>query len=83
MAIPGARSVRFVYIALIVAFTALVLLLKFQNVESATISLFPASITLPLSLLVAGIPALGMLTGGLPLSLSMPRSSGGGAWSTR
>lgn len=54
---------RFVYIALIVLFTAIVVLFKFQNLQSATVSLFSASVTLPTSILVAGIYILGMLTG--------------------
>jgi len=58
-----------VYIGLIVAFTALVLLFKFQNLETATVSLFSASITLPVSILVMLIYVLGMLTGGCLLSL--------------
>lgn len=69
MPILGVRSVRYVYIALIVAFTALVLLFKFQNLESATVTLFSASITLPLSVLVIGIYVLGMLTGGFLVAL--------------
>lgn len=60
---------RYVYIGLIVAFTALVLLFKFQNLETATVSLFSASVTLPLSILVFGIYVLGMLTGGCLLAL--------------
>jgi putative membrane protein len=60
---------RYFYIGVIVAFTALVLLFKFQNLESATVSLFSASITLPLSLLVFVIYVLGMLTGGCLLAL--------------
>jgi len=60
---------RYLYIALIVVFTALVVLFKFQNVETATISLFSASITLPLSTLVFAIYVLGMLTGGFLLAL--------------
>jgi uncharacterized integral membrane protein len=60
---------RFLYIALVAAFTALVLLFKFQNLESATVSLFSASVTLPMSVLVAGIYVLGMLTGGCLLAL--------------
>jgi lipopolysaccharide assembly protein A len=60
---------RFVYIALIVAFTALVLLFKFQNLETATVSLFSASITLPVSILVFLIYVLGMFTGGFVVSL--------------
>jgi len=57
------------YIGLIVAFTAVVLLFKFQNLETATVSLFSASITLPLSILVLAIYVLGMLTGGCLLAL--------------
>jgi uncharacterized integral membrane protein len=57
------------YIGLIVVFTALVLLFKFQNLESATVSLFAASITLPMSVLVFGVYLLGMLTGGCVFAL--------------
>jgi uncharacterized integral membrane protein len=57
------------YIALIVALTALVLMFKFQNLETATVSLFSASITLPVSVLVFAIYVLGMLTGGSLLAL--------------
>ena len=55
---------RYVYIGLIVMFTGLVLLFKFQNLETATVSLFSASLTLPISVLVFGVYVLGMLTGG-------------------
>ena len=60
---------RYLYIGLIVAFTALVVFFKFQNLETATVSLFSASITLPLSVLVFAIYLLGMLTGGCLLAL--------------
>ena len=60
---------RFVYIGLITAFTALVLLFKFQNLETATVSLFSASITLPLSILIMLVYVLGMLTGGFVFAL--------------
>jgi uncharacterized integral membrane protein len=60
---------RYLYIALIVVFTALVILFKFQNLETATVSLFSMSVTLPVSLLVFAIYVLGMLTGGFMLSL--------------
>jgi len=60
---------RYLYIGLIVAFTALVVLFKFQNLETATVSLFSASITLPVSVLVVAIYVLGMLTGGCLLAL--------------
>jgi len=61
--------VRYVYIALIVAFTALVLLFKVQNFESATVSLFSLSVTLPVALLVIGVYVLGMVTGGALFAL--------------
>ena len=60
---------RYTYIALIVAFTALVLLFKVQNFQTATVSLFSLSISLPVSLLVIGVYVLGMLTGGFVLAL--------------
>jgi len=62
-------SMKYVYIALIVVFTAMVLLFKFQNLETVTVSLFSASLTLPLSALVFGVYVLGMLTGGFIVSL--------------
>ena len=54
---------RFVYIALIVLVTFIVLSFKFQNLQSATLSLYTASVTLPMSVLVIAIYVLGMLTG--------------------
>jgi len=60
---------RYLYIGLIVVFTVLVLLFKFQNLETATVSLFSASVTLPLSILVLSIYILGMFTGGCLLAL--------------
>jgi lipopolysaccharide assembly protein A len=55
---------RYVYMALIAAAAGIVILFKFQNLEAVTISLFSASITLPVSVLVLLIYVLGMLTGG-------------------
>ena len=60
---------RYFHIGVIILFTALVLLFKFQNLDTATVSLFSASITLPMSLLVFVIYVLGMLTGGSLLAL--------------
>ena len=60
---------RYLYIVLIVAFTALVLLFKLQNLDTVTVSLFSASITLPTSTMVLVIYVLGMLTGGCLWSL--------------
>jgi len=62
-------TVRYLYIGLIIALTAVVLLFKIQNLQTATVSLFSASITLPVSLLVIGIYVLGMFTGGFVVSL--------------
>ena len=53
---------RHVYIALIVLLTAVVLLFKFQNLTSVTISLLGISSTLPVSTLVILVYVLGMVT---------------------
>lgn len=60
---------RYVYIALIVVFTAIVLLFKFQNIETVTVTLLNWSMTLPLSLLLIGVYILGMATGSSLLAL--------------
>jgi uncharacterized integral membrane protein len=60
---------RFVYMALIALLAGIVVLFKFQNLESATVSLFSMSATLPLSVLVFLIYVLGMFTGGFMLQL--------------
>jgi uncharacterized integral membrane protein len=60
---------RYVYIALIVVLTALVLLFKLQNLEQVTVSLLSASFTMPVSVLLVLVYALGMLTGGFVLAL--------------
>ena len=60
---------RYVYMALIAGLVAIVVLFKFQNLEAVTVSLFAASITLPVSVLVLLIYVLGMLTGGFMLAL--------------
>jgi uncharacterized integral membrane protein len=61
--------VRYVYIALIVVFTAIVLMFKVQNFDTATVSFFSFSITLPVALLLIGVYVLGMVTGGALLAL--------------
>ena len=60
---------RYVYMALIAVLAAIVILFKVQNLESVTVSLFSASVTLPVSVLVLLIYVLGMLTGGFLLAL--------------
>jgi uncharacterized integral membrane protein len=60
---------RYVYMALIAILAVIIILFKFQNLESVTVSLFAASVTLPVSVLVLLIYVLGMLTGGFLLAL--------------
>ena len=60
---------RFVYIALVVLLTAAVLLFKFQNLSSVTLSFLSMNVTLPVSVMVIGVYVLGMVTGGALLSL--------------
>ncbi|MBL8432813.1 MAG: hypothetical protein J0M01_09890 [Dechloromonas sp.] len=54
---------RYVYMSLVVVVTAVVLLFKIQNFEAVTISLLGASVTLPTSVLIIGVYALGMVSG--------------------
>jgi uncharacterized integral membrane protein len=58
-----------VYVVLIVALAATVGLFKFQNLESVTVSLLSASLTLPVSVLMLLVYILGMLTGSLVFAL--------------
>ena len=60
---------RYLYIALIVLLTAVVLAFMAQNLGSVTVSFFAVRITLPLALLVILVYFLGMVTGGALLSL--------------
>jgi uncharacterized integral membrane protein len=60
---------RFVYIALIVVFTAIVIAFKVQNLETVTVSLAAMSVTMPVSILVLLVYVLGMLTGGFLVKL--------------
>jgi uncharacterized integral membrane protein len=60
---------RYVYMVLIALFAAVIVLFKFQNLETATVTIFSASFTLPVSVLVLLIYVLGMLTGGCLLAL--------------
>lgn len=60
---------RYVYMALIAALTAVVVLFKVQNLESVTVTLFSASFTMPVSVLILLVYVLGMLTGGFLLAL--------------
>jgi len=61
--------VRYVYIALIVVLTAIVLLFKVQNLEQVTVSILSARVTMPVSALLLLTYVLGMLTGGFVVGL--------------
>jgi uncharacterized integral membrane protein len=60
---------RYVYIALIAVFVAIITLFKVQNLDRVTVELLGASTTLPVSVLVLLIYVLGALTGGTLLAL--------------
>jgi lipopolysaccharide assembly protein A len=60
---------RYIYIFLIVAVSVVVLTFKIQNLTVVTVSLFGASLTMPVSLLTIGVYILGMLTGSALLGL--------------
>jgi lipopolysaccharide assembly protein A len=62
-------SMRYIYIALMVVAIAIVLLFVVQNTPTTTVSFFSASITLPLSILVLLTYVMGILTGGVVVSL--------------
>ena len=66
---PGRKTMRYVYIGLVVVFTAIVLLFKVQNVEAVNVTLFSASITVPVAVLVVGVYVLGMLSGSFLVSV--------------
>jgi uncharacterized integral membrane protein len=60
---------RYVYIALIVALAATVLLFKVQNMETATVNFLSMTFTMPVAVLLLVIYVLGMFTGGFMLQL--------------
>ncbi|WP_082668289.1 LapA family protein [Tepidimonas taiwanensis] len=60
---------RYIYLALIILITLAVVTFKVQNIETVTVSFLSSSLTVPLSFLVSGVYFLGMLTGGLVISL--------------
>jgi uncharacterized integral membrane protein len=55
---------RYAYIALAVLITAAVLLFKFQNLDSVTVTLLSMKLTLPVSIFTVLVYVLGMMTGG-------------------
>ncbi|MFC4474455.1 MULTISPECIES: LapA family protein [Comamonadaceae] len=56
---------RYLYLAIVILMTLVVVTFMVQNSGSATVSLLSSSATLPLSLLTLGTYFLGMLTGGM------------------
>jgi uncharacterized integral membrane protein len=60
---------RYVYVLLVIAFTAVVLAAVALNYQSVTVSLLVGRITLPLSLLILLVYLLGALTGGFVVSV--------------
>jgi len=60
---------RYVYMALIATFVAIIVLFKFQNLETVTVTLLGASATISVSVLVLLIYVLGALTGGSLMAL--------------
>ena len=60
---------RYVYMALIATFVAILLLFKVQNLETVTVALLGATVTLRVSVLVLLIYILGALTGGALMAL--------------
>ncbi|MEN9544144.1 MAG: hypothetical protein RLZZ598_977 [Pseudomonadota bacterium] len=55
---------RYVHIGLIVLLTSIVLMFKFQNLQSVTVQFFAFSMTVPVTLLILLVYVLGMFTGG-------------------
>lgn len=55
---------RYVYLAIIVLFGALVATFAFQNLQSVTASFLGLQLTAPLAILIAASYLLGMATGG-------------------
>jgi lipopolysaccharide assembly protein A len=60
---------RYVYISLIVLVSAIVLIFTIQNLPTVTVHFVTLRLTLPLSVLVILVYFLGMLTGGVFVSL--------------
>lgn len=60
---------RYVYMSLIVLVSAIVLVFTIQNLPTVTVHFVTLRLTLPLSVLVIVVYFLGMLTGGVVVSL--------------
>jgi uncharacterized integral membrane protein len=66
---PTGGDMRYVYMTLIGLATAAVLLFKFQNLTSVTVTFLTMSVTLPITLFIIAVYVLGMLSGGALWSL--------------
>lgn len=71
------------YTALVVLFTALVVIFVFQNTEAVTVRFLTASISMPRSLLIVMVYVLGMFTGGYLMNLIRKWMRGARKGSTR
>nr|WP_296748918.1 DUF1049 domain-containing protein [Thioalkalivibrio sp.] len=60
---------RYLHIALIVVFVAIIALFMLQNLDAATVSFLAISMTMPLAVLIFLVYVLGMLTGGFAVAL--------------
>ncbi|AGA32833.1 Putative exported protein [Thioalkalivibrio nitratireducens DSM 14787] len=72
---------RYIYIALIILLTVVVLVFTFQNLGAVTVQFLTLRLTLPLSALIILVYFLGLVTGGAVVSLvrSWIRGSSGKA----
>ncbi len=60
---------RYLYMAVIVVLAGIVVLFKVQNFDTATVTLLSLTFTMPVSVLVFAVYAMGMVTGGSLLAL--------------
>lgn len=60
---------RYVHVVLIAVLTSLVLLFKFQNLTTVTVSFLTVQVTMPVALMVGLVYVLGMVSGGAVVSL--------------
>jgi uncharacterized integral membrane protein len=60
---------RYVYIGLVILITLAVVTFKVQNIEAVTVTFLSGSLTLPVAVLILVVYVLGMLTGGMVLSV--------------
>ena len=60
---------RYIYMVLIALMVGIVVLFKVQNLETVTVTLLSMNFSMPVSIMVLLIYALGMFTGGFLLQL--------------